>query len=265
MVCPPDTGARTPESWWYLAATSPRPRPRWHLLRWRGRHCHLPRQPGEVRGRLPPSRSLERGRCGGEQAGHQNTAGASQPPAGGKLSELSTGIGEAFTRIRSMTAPDIWKNIPSKSDVYCVQKSPFPFYSIWNLRGQILILASTGQVDDKDRHREHFLSPKAKFKLVKQAWGSRLQARCQPGGPIRWRGWTPRDSNRDHSRCELHVDLFVDQFPQGGGLGFRARRNFWALRTRWVTAQIQTTNLDTQSSFNSKMVKRFWSNIAGSF
>ena len=125
VVCPPDTGARTPESWWYLAATSPRPRPRWHLLRWRGQHCHLPRQPGEVRGRLPPSRSLERGRCGGEQAGHQNTAGASQPPAGGKLSELSTGIGEAFTRIRSMTAPDIWKNIPSKSDVYCVQKGPF--------------------------------------------------------------------------------------------------------------------------------------------
>ena len=122
-----------------------------------------------------------------------------------------------------------------------------------------------GQVDEKDRHRENFWRLKAKYKLEKQAWGSRLQGRCQPGGPTRWRGWTPRDSNRDHSRYELHVDLFVDQFPQDGGLGFPVWRNFWALRTRWVAAQIQTTNLDTRSSFNSKMVKRFWSNIAGSF
>ena len=100
---------------------------------------------------------------------------------------------------------------------------------------------------------------------MKQAWGSRWQGRCQPGGPIRLRGWRPRDSNRDHSRCELHGDRSDDQFPQDGGLGFRLRRNFSALRTRWVAAQIQRTNLDTQSSFYSKMVKRFWSNPAGSF
>ena len=144
VVCPPDTGARTPESWWYLAATSPRPRPRWHLLRWRGQHCHLPRQPGEVRGRLPPSRSLERGRCGGEQAGHQNTAGASQPPAGGKLSELSTGIGEAFTQIRSMTAPDIWMAIIFLSNLmFTVYRKVFLLFTVFGIsRGQILILAT---------------------------------------------------------------------------------------------------------------------------
>ena len=164
VVCPPDTGARTPESWWYLAATSPRPRPRWHLLRWRGQHCHLPRQPGEVRGRLPPSRSLERGRCGGEQAGHQNTAGASQPPAGGKLSELSTGIGEAFTRIRSMTAPDIWMAIIFLSNLmFTVYRRVFLLFTVFGIsRGQILILAtclnSKCQVLKRTKNAEEWLS-----------------------------------------------------------------------------------------------------------
>ena len=103
VVCPPDTRARTPESWWYLAAASPPAaaslasaevrRPAWHIGEVRGRcHRHGPGREVGVTARRPDTRT-RRGRD------------ILQP--GESCSELSMGIWEAVTRIRSMTAPDI--------------------------------------------------------------------------------------------------------------------------------------------------------------
>ena len=142
VVCPPDTRARTPESWWYLAAASPPAaaslasaevrRPAWHIGEVRG-GCHRP-GPGRevgVTARRPDTRTRR-----GRDIPSRGKAVQNYPWAFGKQ---SLGSDQWLLPIFR------WKNIPFKSDVYWVQKSlsnGLLFTVFWFSLGQILVLAT---------------------------------------------------------------------------------------------------------------------------
>ena len=144
VVCPPDTRARTPESWWYLAAASP---PAAASLvsaevRWGGQAGILARLEAAATVTVPGERSVWRrgGRTpehgGGETSSGRGKAVQNYPWAFGKQ---SLGSDQWLLPIFR------WKNIPFKSDVYWVQKSLsncLLFTVFWFSLGQILVLAT---------------------------------------------------------------------------------------------------------------------------
>ena len=128
VVCPPDTRARTPESWWYLAAASP---PAAASLasaeEWGGQPGILARLEAAATVTVPGERSVWR--RGGRTPEH---GGGETSPAGGKLFRIIHGhLGSSHSDpINDCSRYLERKNIPSKSDVYWVQKSLSTFYSI---------------------------------------------------------------------------------------------------------------------------------------
>ena len=143
VVCPPDTRARTPESWWYLAAAwTPAAASLASGEEWGGQPGILARLEAAATVTVPGERSVWRrgGRTpehgGGETSSSRGKAVQNYPWAFGKH---SLGSDQWLLPIFR------WKNIPFKSDVYWVQKSlsnGLLFTVFWFSLGQILVLAT---------------------------------------------------------------------------------------------------------------------------